>query len=299
MKVYHDHYQNLKNTDSLTITIGNFDGVHIGHQGLINYVKSFKDTKSALLTFYPHPMKVLRNVEYQQISNLDQKVKFIKAFKLDYMFIATFDEDFSSLSSEDFINFLKELNVKRIIIGRDFRFGKYAKGTIQDLQKHFDVVIYEDVKRENIRISTTYIKDLIYSGDLEQAEIMLSRPYEITGKVIHGDGVGRTLGMPTANLDVNAYVLPKNGVYYVKVFYEDKIYGGALNIGYNPTINYSITKRVEVHILDFNEDIYDKELTLQFIKYLRPEYQFKSKELLMIQLAKDIQNSKALFEEDN
>ncbi len=104
--------------------------------------------------------------------------------------------------------------------------------------------------------------------------------------------------MPTANLDVNAYVLPKNGVYYVKVFYEDKVYGGALNIGYNPTINYSITKRVEVHILDFNEDIYDKALTLQFIKYLRPEYQFKSKELLMMQLAKDIQNSKALFEED-
>jgi len=298
MKVYQDHYQNLKNTDTLTLTIGNFDGVHIGHQGLINYVKSFKDTKSALLTFYPHPMKVLRNVEYQQLSNLDQKAKFIEAFNLDYMFIATFDEAFSSLSSDNFIGFLKDLNVKRIIIGRDFRFGKYAKGTIEDLQKQFDVVVYDDVKRENIRISTTYIKDLIYSGDLEQAEIMLSRPYEITGKVIHGDGVGRTLGMPTANLDVNAYVLPKNGVYYVKVFYEDKVYGGALNIGYNPTINYSITKRVEVHILDFNEDIYDKALTLQFIKYLRPEYQFKSKELLMMQLAKDIQNSKALFEED-
>lgn len=299
MKVYHDHYQNLKNSDALTITIGNFDGVHIGHQGLINYVKSFKDTKSALLTFYPHPMKVLRNVEYQQISNLDQKIKFIDAFNLDYMFIATFDEDFSSLSSESFISFLKNLNVKRIIIGRDFRFGKYAKGTIEDLQKQFDVIIYDDVKRENIRISTTYIKDLIYSGDLEQAKIMLSRPYEIAGKVIHGDGVGRTLGMPTANLDVNAYVLPKNGVYYVKVFYEDKVYGGALNIGYNPTINYSITKRVEVHLLDFNEDIYDKELIVQFIKYLRPEYQFKSKELLMAQLAKDIQNSKTLFEEDN
>lgn len=298
MRVFKDHYQNIKNLEPLTLTIGNFDGVHTGHQGLIEYVKSFKDTKGALLTFYPHPMKVLRNVEYQQISTLDQKIKFIEPFNLDYMFIATFDEDFSSLSSDEFIDFLKRLNVKRIIIGQDFRFGKYAKGTVSDLQQHFLVEIFGDVKKDNIRISTTYIKDLIYSGNLEQAEIMLSRPYEITGKVIHGDGVGRTLGMPTANLDVNSYVLPRNGVYYVKVLFNDKVYGGALNIGYNPTINYSVTKRVEVHILEFNEDIYGKELTLQFMKYLRPEYQFKSKDLLMMQLVKDISNVRMLYNED-
>ena len=106
------------------------------------------------------------------------------------------------------------------------------------------------------------------------------------------------LGMPTANLDVNSYVLPRNGVYYVKVLFNDKVYGGALNIGYNPTINYSVTKRVEVHILEFNEDIYGKELTLQFMKYLRPEYQFKSKDLLMMQLVKDISNVRMLYNED-
>ncbi len=299
MKILIDSYKNIKNNEQITLTIGNFDGVHLGHQQLINKVLSFDDTKHALMTFNPHPMKVLRDVSFKEISTLDQKIEFLKPFNLDYFFVVLFNEEFYKLSKEEFITFLKKLNVKRLVIGKDFRFGKNASGNINDLLDNFEVIIVEDEKRGQIRISTTYIKDLITETKLEEAEKMLSRKYQIKGKVIDGDKVGRTLGIPTANLLVDSYVLPNNGVYFVKVLLDDKKYAGALNIGYNPTINYSVKKRVEVHLLDFDENIYGKELTLIFYKYLRPELQFSSKESLIKQMADDLRICKKLFLEVN
>ncbi len=295
MKVIKENFNNIKVSEPLTLTIGNFDGVHLGHQLLINKVVSYGDTKHALMTFNPHPMKVLRDISFKEISTLEQKVSFLKPFKLDYLLVVTFNEAFYTLTKEEFIAFLKDINVKRLVIGKDFRFGKNASGSLTDLIDVFDVVVIDDMKKGQIRISTTYIKDLISETKLDEAEKMLTRKYQITGKVIDGDKVGRTLGIPTANLFVENYVLPNNGVYFVTVILDGKKYGGALNIGYNPTINYSVKKRVEVHILDFDDNIYGKELTLVFQKYLRPELQFNTKESLISQMALDLQNCRNLF----
>ncbi|PKK87516.1 MAG: hypothetical protein CVV63_00725 [Tenericutes bacterium HGW-Tenericutes-8] len=284
----------MSNQKPLTMTIGNFDGLHRGHQFLIEKTK-YTDTESAVLTFYPHPMKVLRSMkDHVILMSNEKKIQLIKQMGIEHLFIATFDKTMAQTSKADFINQLKQLNVKRLVLGVDFRFGSHASGHVQDLMAHFEVVLLEDVVHQDTRISTTYIKDLLYSGELARAELLLGRPYSIAGIVIHGDKVGRTLGMPTANLDIDSYVLPPNGVYYVDVMYENHMYPGALNIGYNPTINYSVKKRVEVYILDFNKTIYGEQLEVVFRQYLRPEKQFKSKEVLIEQLQKDIEDVKRL-----
>ncbi len=284
----------FKNDQPLTMTIGNFDGLHLGHQALIKKTL-YHDTESAVLTFSPHPMKVLRGMkDHVILMSPEKKIKLIESMGIDHLFIANFDMQMASTSKEAFIERLKALNVKRLVLGVDFRFGSHASGHVEDLKKHFEVVVLEDITHQDTRISTTYIKDLLYSGELARAELLLGRPYSIEGIVIHGDKVGRTLGMPTANLDLETYVLPPNGVYYVDVMYENHLYPGALNIGYNPTINYSVKKRVEVYILDFNEMIYGKKLEIFFRLYLRAEQQFKSKEALMVQLQKDIEDVKRL-----
>ncbi len=298
MKVFIDDYQNIINKEPLTITIGNFDGVHLGHQILIEKVKSFKDTKTGILTFDPHPMKFLRDVRFEKLMSVDQKIEVLKTFHLDYGFFVNFTTEFSNLSVLEFIHFLKEINVKRIVIGKDFKFGAYAKGSVSDLIKHFEVIIVDDILKSHTRVSTTYIKDLLTTGNLSKAKEMLTRDYAIEGVVIHGDKVGRTLGMPTANLDINDYVLPLNGVYYVHVDYNDKVYAGALNIGYNPTVNYSVTKRTEVHILNFNETIYGKTLKLIFKSYIRPELKFDNKETLIETMQNDIKTCEKLFQNE-
>lgn len=294
MILHKGRFENFKNTEPLTMTIGNFDGLHNGHKALIEKLK-YDDTKTAVLTFYPHPMKVLRDMsQHKVVTSIEQKIELIEEAGVDHLFLADFDRTTAAITKEEFIKILKSLNVVRLVLGVDFRFGQQAKGHIQDLMDDFEVVIVNDIKHLETRISTTYIKDLLYSGELEKAAKLLGRPYCIRGEVIHGDKVGRTLGMPTANLDVDSYVLPPNGVYYVKVKYQNQIFAGALNIGYNPTINYSIKKRVEVYILNFNQSIYGEILEIEFKKYLRPEMQFKSKDELIVQLQKDIEMVKNL-----
>lgn len=292
MDLQHKRFSDMTNDKPLTLTIGNFDGLHRGHQFLIMNTK-YPDTESALLTFAPHPMKVLRNMkDHVIIMSLEKKIEIVKSLGIDHMFIAEFDKEMAQTSKEAFIDQLKRLNVKRLVLGVDFRFGSHASGHVEDLRKEFEVIVLDDVVHQETRISTTYIKDLLYSGELARAELLLGRPYSIEGVVVHGDKVGRTLGMPTANLDLESYVLPPNGVYYVDVIHKGIMYPGALNIGYNPTINYSIKKRVEVYILNFNQTIYGDKLEIIFRQYLRPEKQFESKEKLIVQLMKDIEDVK-------
>lgn len=298
MQVFIDNYENLKNSEPLTITIGNFDGLHIGHFALINKTVSFYDTKPALLSFEPHPAKILKDVKHQKLMSLNSKIDILKGTNLQQVYFVNFTKAFADLSVEEFINFLKALSVKRIIVGKDFRFGAYRKGTTNDLLKHFLVEIVDDILINSVRASSTYIKDLIYSGEVLKASSILGRPYEIEGKVIHGDKVGRALGIPTANLDYNDFVLPKNGVYYTLVEYLGVTYAGALNVGYNPTINHSITKRAEVHILGFEGEIYGEELKIKIVKYLRPELKFNSKEELVAQMQKDLKDCKSLFKKE-
>lgn len=294
MILHKGRFESFVNRKPLTMTIGNFDGLHIGHRELINKLK-YEDSDSAVLTFYPHPMKVLREMsQHQVVTSIDQKIELIEQCGVNHLFLADFDRKTASITKEEFIGILKSLNVIRLVLGVDFRFGQHAKGHIQDLMDEFEVVIVNDIKHLETRVSTTYIKDLIYSGELDKAERLLGRTYSIRGEVIHGDKVGRTLGMPTANLDVDSYVLPPNGVYFVGVIVKGQTYTGALNIGYNPTINYSVKKRVEVYILDFDQTIYGETVEIFFKKYLRAEKQYKSKDELMTQLRKDIEDVKIL-----
>lgn len=287
MKIYYNTFDQMKNNKALTITFGNFDGVHIGHQKLIERVLSYRDTKHAILTFDPHPSVVLRKQPFKTLTQKRDKIELFSKYPLDVAFVVKFDQQFSELSVQEFIGFLKQLSVKRIVLGRDARFGYRGQGTIDDLRKSFAVDIVTDHIFENMRVSTTYIKDYLQNGDLNSATSLLSRHYSISGEIVHGNKVGTLLGYPTANIDYDNYFLPRVGVYYVNIFVNNKYYNGMANIGYNPTVNYSSEKRLEVFIFDFKKEIYHHHIEVTFLTYIRDEIKFKSKDALINQLKRD------------
>lgn len=287
MKILIGSYQAMKNNEHITLTMGNFDGLHLGHQQLIERVLSYKDTKHAILTFDPHPSAVLRKQVFRTLTQRDDKIELFSRFALDYAFIVNFDIAFSHLSVEQFIQFLKDLSVVRLVIGRDARFAYRGEGTIEHLRRFFMVDVVDDMLYNNTRVSTTYIKDFLMIGDLGSARKLLNRHYHVKGTIVHGNRVGHKLGFPTANIDYGQYFLPKMGVYYVRVLIDDIWHHGMANIGNNPTLNYSFEKRLEVYILDFNQDIYGKKVEIAFFHYLRQELKFKNKKELIEQLKKD------------
>lgn len=287
MKIIAAPYNLIQNKEPLTITIGNFDGLHLGHQQLIERVLSYRDTKHGVMTFDPHPSSVLRKQPFRTLTQKQDKIELFSKYPLDYAFIVEFNTAFSELSVSQFIEFLRSIGVRRIVIGRDARFAYRGEGTIADLKKYFFVDVVEDLVYNHTRVSTTYIKDFLSTGDLGSARKLLNRHYDIKGIVVHGNRIGHKLGYPTANIDYNNYFLPKSGVYYVKVNVDDQVYHGMANIGNNPTLNYSFEKRLEIYILDFNKNIYGKQMDITFMHYLRQELKFRNKKELIEQLQKD------------
>ncbi len=287
MKIITSKYNLIKNEAPLTVTMGNFDGLHLGHQQLIERVLSYKDTKHAVITFYPHPSEVLRKQTFRTLTQKSDKIELFSRYPLDFTFIIDFDMAFSELTVTQFIDFLRSINVKRLVIGRDARFAYRGEGTIADLKRYFFVDVVDDLVYNHTRVSTTYIKDFLSSGDLGSARKLLNRHYDIKGIVVHGNKIGHKLGFPTANIDYSTYYLPKSGVYYVKVLVDGKWFHGMANIGNNPTLNFSFEKRLEINILDFNRDIYGKRVDIVFMHYIRQELKFKSKKELIEQLKKD------------
>jgi riboflavin kinase / FMN adenylyltransferase len=294
MKTYNKLYNELKNQQPITLTMGNFDGLHIGHQQLIKTVKSYSDTKHAVLTFDPHPSQILRKQNFRTLTSAQDKEKLLMPFDLDFLFIVQFNHDFSKLSVNDFIIFLKSIAVKRIIIGRDARFAYRGEGNIEHLKTHFEVVVIDDMLYNYTRVSTTYIKDLLDDANLGQVRKLLKRNYTIKGHIVHGNSIGKKLGFPTANIDFDHYFMPKNGVYYVKVLLNQKVYHAMANIGNNPTLNFTAEKRLEVYILDFSQDIYGELVEIQFCYYIRAEKKFENKDALIEQLKKDEQTIRNL-----
>jgi len=295
MKIINDTYKKIQNNEPLTITMGNFDGVHIGHQRLIERVLTYNDTKHGLLTFDPHPSEVLRRQNFATLSQKEDKLTIFKKYNLDYVFILKFDEDFSKLSIKEFIDFLKSIHVKRLVIGRDARFAYRGQGTIEDLKKYFIVDVPSDFLYNQTRVSTTYIKDFLRQGQLDEARKLLHRHFEIKGQVVYGNQIGKRLGFPTANIDYGNYFLPKNGVYYVNILIDDLFYPGIANVGYNPTLNYSQTKKLEIFILDFSGNIYHKDVKVIFMHYLREEKKFSNREELINQIKHDQEDVRALL----
>ena len=266
------------NNDSLALMLGNFDGFHKGHRALLDTLEKI-NIKKGLLTFYPHPLKILKNFDFKYLDTIEDK-EINLSDKLDYLIVLMTSKEILNSSKEDFINFLKNNNVSDIVCGNDYTFSKNKCGTVDDL-KNFNLHIVPDYKINGIRVSSTLIRDLIRNGKVLETKDYLNRFYEIKGTVTHGSELGRTIGFPTANICENEYLFPQNGVYFGYAIVDNKKYYGMINIGINPTFNLISSRRLEINILDFDKYIYDKTIRVGFIKQLRDEKKFNSKEELV------------------
>lgn len=273
--------------DDICCAIGNFDGVHLGHQQLINSTK-VEGYKSAVLTFYPHPFTFLKEIKpYRQITPINHKLAIIEQLGVDYVFVVHFDERIATMPKELFLDKLENLGIKKIVCGYDFTFGAFASGNVSDLKKRFVVNEIPKYQIDNVRVSSTYIKELIQNGNVSRAGEMLGRSYSIRGKVVTGKHVGRNLGFPTANLAYDIYYIPKNGVYASRIIVKGKSYICMTNVGVNPTIDFSEEIKIETHIFDFEGDIYGEDIEVFFDERIRSEHKFNSKDELANQLKKD------------
>ena len=277
----------LKLGTNLCATIGNFDGVHLAHQELINECKKIGE-KSVVITFYPHPITVLKtNFNYCFLTALEWKTEIIRKLKADYLIIVNFTRETALTKKEDFIKWLKDLGIKSIVCGKDTSFGYKNEGTILDLKKEFNVKVIDDLYIDEIKVSSSNVKQLLEAGNIKKANKLLGRCYTIEGVVVEGFHNGEKLGYRTANLDILGNVPPKKGVYAVTVIYDKKKYLGMCNVGYNPTIGKLTTLKLETHIFDFDKMIYGDLIKIQFIDYIREETKFNSLDELKNQLEKD------------
>ncbi len=261
------------------IAIGYFDGVHKGHQKILSQL----DENDLIITF-------LNNFKDQDIYPVEDKIVLLKQYCPN---IIIFDlKAIKKDSKSKFINYLKEFEPQQIITGEDFRFGYKASGSVADLEKHFDVVVVKTMIRTGERISSSRIRQALKDGDIKEAREMLTRPYEITKLVVKGNGKGSEIGIPTINFLVDKHHnLLRNGVYQSKVHIDGKTYKGVTNIGTRPTFDGE-EKTIETHIIDFNQDIYGKLVTVELIKFIRDEQKFDSVNELVSQIKKDINQVK-------
>ena len=267
--------------------IGNFDGVHLGHQKLIDECKRH-GLKSAVLTFYPHPSVFLKKIpNYPLITPLEKKTDVLSKMGIDYLIVIEFNEEIAAMPKEEFLEAMHQMNIKACVCGYDFTFARRAEGNISDLAKEFEFYEIKKYVIGDVRVSSTYIRELLTIGNIEEANKLLGRQYSIRGNVIYGLQNGRLIGYPTANVDYKNFFLPKNGVYFVNVIVEGVPYLGMANIGHNPTVDYQDKVRLEVNIFGLDEDIYGENIEVYFIKRIRDEKRFNSIEDLESQLKKD------------
>ena len=290
-------------------TLGTFDGVHVGHTKIIERLlnASSDDEQSLVLTFFPHPRMVLQEEsDIKLLNTIEERTKLLKKAGLQNLIIHPFDQAFSRLSAEEFVkNILVDIfNIKKIIIGHDHRFGRNRTANIDDLilyGKEFDFEVEQISAQEidEVSISSTKIRNALNEGKIALANEYLGYNYLFSGTVIHGKKLGRTIGFPTANLKVEeSYkLIPAIGVYAVKCTVGTKTVNGMLNIGTNPTVDGQNTS-IEVHLFDFQEDLYDKKITVELIKRIRDEQKFASVDELKQQLHKDKVFAEQLFENE-
>ena len=298
--------KNLKPGMRCAVTVGTFDGLHLGHRKIIETVVKTAQEKnlcSTLVTFDPHPKIVLKQVDDFHIAiltTLDEKIELLSETGLDRIVVIKFDKVFASQTYEQFVKtvLIDQIGAESIIVGYDHAFGKNREGNFDNLKilsekYNFSLQKVEPVEIGNDTISSTLLRKLIAEGDVGSAEKYLGRKYMYSGKIIAGDSRGKLLNFPTANIynnNINKQI-PGNGVYAVDVDYNDTIYKGMLNIGNRPTFGLKGEYTIEVHILDFNKEIYDENLTVFFKKRLRNEKRFDSVDELIVQLEIDKQNS--------
>lgn len=302
------HTGNIEQTQGKKIifTLGMFDGVHLGHQFVIKYLQEIAhktEGETAIMTFNPHPKFVLQpGTDFRLLTTLDEKIKLLENFSVQHLFIQEFTYEFSHLTALEFVRdiLVNKLNIHSLIVGYDHQFGRNRDGDFEQLRtfsEMFDFKLYQlpPITEHETVISSTKIRNQLKEGNIKQANEWLGYSFIMTGKVVQGDRLGRTLGFPTANIEIDPQkICPKNGVYFVKVKVKNKSYKGMMNIGMRPTVK-GIKKQIEVHILDFDEDIYGELLEVHFYERERDEQKFYSVEDLKKQLAKDKENTITYF----
>jgi riboflavin kinase/FMN adenylyltransferase len=283
------------------MTIGNFDGVHLGHQALLTELKKRAHDlglESAVTTFEPNPKDFFNPKKPQtRISSLREKIEFFKKIKIDRVHIVKFNQKFSQLTANDFISILsKKLMVKEIIIGEDFRFGKGREGGLKELSgSGINLNVQNKIFINNVRISSTFIRQLLANDNLEEANKFIGRPYSISGKVTHGKKRGREIGFPTANIYMRHNRPPLKGVFAVK--FGD--YYGVANLGFRPSFEGVGKLQLEVHLLNFSSNLYGQHVNINFLKKLRDEKKFTTIEDLKEQIKLDIDKAKLFFGNKN
>lgn len=298
MKVHYG-LSDFQSLNCAIVTSGTFDGVHIGHQKILKRLKEVaQETKgeTVVITLHPHPKIVLSNgkTDLKLLVTLDEKIQLLAKQGIHHLVILEFTSDFAQMSPKDFVKGVyQKIGTKRLVIGYDHRFGKNREGGFDYLQMNasqFDFQV-EEIPRhdiDSVGISSTKIRNALLAGDIQTANQYLGSPYTFSGEVIHGDKIGRTLGFPTANLkNSEEYkLIPSDGIYAVKIQHQTTKYKGMLYIGTRPTLEDN-TRKIEVNIFDFNQDIYDEELKIEFIDKIRDDAHFASLDEMKEQLKQD------------
>tara|TARA_R110002153_G_scaffold253818_1_gene412068 strand:+ start:452 stop:1378 length:927 start_codon:yes stop_codon:yes gene_type:complete len=285
------------------ITIGTFDGVHIGHLKILNkIINHAKSTalKSSVLTFFPHPRMVLqKDTNIKLLNTIDEKITILEKLGLDVLIIHPFTREFSRLTATEFVRdiLVNTLNIKKVIIGYDHRFGRNRTANISDLitfgsTYNFTVDEIPAQEIDDVSVSSTKIRKALEDGDIETANSYLGYEYMLTGTIIKGKGIGKQLGYPTANLAIaeDYKLIPKNGAYVVNSILNGVVVYGMMNIGYNPTVN-GTEKSIEINFFNFDQDLYDQKIQVNILVRLRDEHKFESIDALKAQLAKDKEKS--------
>lgn len=296
--IYFDEYLK-KEKYPLVVTIGSFDGIHLGHQKLIKEtvkLSKIKGYKSAVITFDPHPLTIIKKINRLNILTLSDKFKLIEKFDVDFLIVIKFDEQFLKISKNDFVTkYLLKLNTKDVVVGDDFKFGYKGEGKaveITELSNNLITTkIIEIVKIDNEKIGSTKIIKLLNNGNIEQVNNLLGYNYNFIGNVIKGKQIGRKIGFPTANInndDVKRML--KTGVYGVNVYFNNKSFLGMMNIGHNPTCNFTDNLSIEINLFDVDINLYDQTLKIEVFCFIRDELKFNNVDELIAQLEKDKKN---------
>jgi len=307
MRIYH-HIDDFTPVKNAVVTIGTFDGVHIGHRKIISRIKELADTtggETVILTFFPHPRMILHpeDESIKLITTIDEKAQLLEQLGIDHLIITPFSRDFSNQSAEGYIRdvLVNKIGTKKIVIGYDHRFGKDRQGGLKDLlllapEYNFEVIEIPEQDINDVAISSTRIRKALLENEIEIANECLGYPFFITGKVIRGDQLGRTLGYPTANLmlEEKYKLIPYDGIFAVRVKVEGKDYSGMAYIGHRPTVN-GMTRNIEVNIFNFDSNIYNEQLRMEFLHFVRGDIKFSSLQELTVQLGKDKENVQALL----
>lgn len=299
MRIYHsiEDFTPLKNA---VVTIGTFDGVHIGHRKIISRLEELAKAtggETVVLTFFPHPRMILHpeDESIKLINTISEKAELLEALGVEHLIITPFSRDFSNQSAEEYIRdiLVKKIGTKTIVIGYDHRFGKDRQGGLNDLLTlgpvyGFDVVEIPEQDVRDAAVSSTRVRAALLANQVDEANELLGYPFFVTGTVVRGDQIGRKIGYPTANIVVSERykLVPTGGIFAVKVHAGGEVHNGMGYIGTRPTIN-GLTRNIEVNIFDFDKDIYNQQIRVEFLHYVRGDIKFSSMDELIAQIEKD------------